>query len=167
MPHNRTRWIIRLATLLGVCMVAWDEGSAAEGDAATLRSIQVELPNQEHNAVKLSWPEIGCWFWTGQEFSPEGYKEFLDEAYKHSAIRLLTTSIRYPAEVTDPKVHDQIRAAAKYARTHDLGIVMDLDARMARKAFGQSIPMTCSNSCGLARPCWRIRESLRSRLRRR
>ena len=65
--------------------------------------LQVPLPNQEHNAIKMSWPEIGCWFWTGQEFTPEGYKEFLDEAYKHSAIRLLTTSIRYPGRGDGPE----------------------------------------------------------------
>ena len=136
---TRILGLSRFATIAAIGLTMITKEGTAE-DVAPLRSLQVPLPNQEHNAIKMSWPEIGCWFWTGQEFTPEGYKEFLDEAYKHSAIRLLTTSIRYPAEVTDPKVHDQIRAAAKYARTRDLGIVMDLDARIARKAFWAKYP---------------------------
>ena len=35
------------------------------------RSLEVELPNQEHNAIRTSWPAIGCWFWTAEEFQPE------------------------------------------------------------------------------------------------
>jgi hypothetical protein len=115
------------------------EFAAAEEPAAR-RSLQVELPGQEHNAIKTSWPAIGCWFWTAEEFQPEGYKRFLDLYEKHAAFRLLTTSIRYPVEVTDPKVHDQIKAAAQYARKHDMAIVMDLDVRLARQAFQNRYP---------------------------
>ena len=115
-------------------------GTSFTVDAAVRRSLQVELPGQEHNAVKTSWPGIGCWFWTAEEFQPEGYKRFLDLHAKHSAFRLLTTSIRHPVEVTDPKVHDQIKAAAEYARKHDMAIVMDLDVRLARRAFQDRYP---------------------------
>jgi hypothetical protein len=108
---------------------------SAAADQAALRSLRVELPGQELNLIKESWPSIGCWFWTTREFAPEGYKDFLDKAEKHSAFRLLTTSIRANVEVTDPKVHDQIKLAAEYARAHDMAVVMDLDVRLARKAF--------------------------------
>ena len=109
-------------------------------DSAPRRSLQVELTGQEQNAIKTSWPGIGCWFWSAEEFQPEGYKRFLDLHEKHSAFRLLTTSIRHPVEVTDPKVHDQIKAAAAYARRHDMALVMDLDVRLARGAFQHQYP---------------------------
>lgn len=99
------------------------------------RAIRVELPGQEHNAIKASWPSIGCWFWTGEEFQPGGYKRFIDLHAKHSPFTLVTTSLRHRGELTDPAVHDQIKAAAAYARDHGLEIVMDLDVRLAREAF--------------------------------
>ena len=113
--------------------------SAAAGQTP-IRSLRVELPGQERNAIKESWPGIGCWFWTAEEFQPEGYKRFLDLHAKHSGLGLLTTSIRHPVEVTDPKVHDQIKAAAAYARERGMGIVMDLDVRLARQAFMDKYP---------------------------
>jgi hypothetical protein len=113
---------------------------AEQSEAAPLRSLEVELPGQERNAIKTSWPAIGCWFWCDEEFRPDGYKRFLDLCAKHSAFRLLTTSIRHPVEVTDLKVHDQIKAAARYARQRGMAIVMDLDVRMARQAFMEKHP---------------------------
>ncbi len=92
------------------------------------------------NPVSASWPGIGCWFWTAEEFQPEGYKRFLDLHSRHSPFRLLTTSIRYPVEVTDSSVHDQIRRAAEYARQRGLALVMDLDVRLARQAFQEAHP---------------------------
>lgn len=83
---------------------------------------------------------VGCWFWSEDEFKPEGYKRFLDLHAEHAAYRLLTTSIRYPVEVTDSAVHDQIAAAAAYARDRGMGIAMDLDVRLAREAFYQRFP---------------------------
>ena len=86
-------------------------------------------------------PEVGCWFWTEREFEPGGYREFVDLVAAHAPYRLLTTSIRAPGvEVTDPAVHDQIKAAAEYARDRGLGIVMDLDVRLARVAFRERYP---------------------------
>lgn len=117
---------------LGLCMAAESQ--------EPLRSLRVELPNQYHNVIKTSWPGIGCWFWSEEEFKPEGYKRFLDLHEKHSGFGLLTTSIRYPVEVTDPKVHDQIKAAAEYARQRGMGVVMDLDVRLARQAFQDKHP---------------------------
>ena len=129
-----------------VCSAASAEGTnsvrlAGESEnVAPLRSLQVELSGQEHNAIKTSWPGIGCWFPMAEEFKPEGYKRFLDLHAKHSAFKLLTTSIRYPVEVTDPKVHAQFKAAAEYARSLGMGIVMELDAPFARPAFAEKYP---------------------------
>jgi hypothetical protein len=81
-------------------------------------------------------PQIGCWFWTEDEFRPEGWHSFLDMAAEHTAWTLLTTSVRMPKlEVTDPEVHTQIKTAAEYARQRGMGVVMDLDVRLARAAF--------------------------------
>ena len=95
---------------------------------------------QENNVIKNSWPEIGCWFWSAEEFGPNGYKRFLDLHEKKSGFKLLTTSVRHPVEVTDPKVHDQIKAAAEYALKRGMNIVMDLDVRLARQAFMDRYP---------------------------
>ncbi|MCX6873637.1 MAG: hypothetical protein NTW21_07490 [Verrucomicrobia bacterium] len=112
----------------------------AAPEPAALRSLQVALPGQEHNAIKNSWPGIGCWFWSAEEFQPDGYKRFLDLHAQHSGFGLLTTSIRHPVEVTDPKVHDQLKAAAMYARERGMGLVLDLDVRLARQAFMDKHP---------------------------
>jgi hypothetical protein len=113
--------------------------SAAE-DQPALRSLRVPLPGQEQNVIKESWPSIGCWFWTTRELAPDGYKDFLDKAEKDSGFGLLTTSIRADVQVTDAKVHDQIKLAAKYARARGLAMVMDLDVRLARRAFMEKYP---------------------------
>jgi hypothetical protein len=113
--------------------------SVSEG-RPQIRSLRVELPGQERNVIKESWPGIGCWFWTTRELAPDGYRDFIDKAEKHSAFGLLTTSIRANVEVTDPKVHDQIKLAAEYARAHDRAMVMDLDVRLARQAFQNEYP---------------------------
>ncbi len=86
-------------------------------------------------------PVLGCWFWQEREFEPDGYKEFLDLVYKHAPYDLLTTSVRTPIkEVTDPHVHEQIKAAALYAQERDIQLAFDLDLRLARFAFFQKYP---------------------------
>ena len=81
-------------------------------------------------------PTIGCWFWVEADFEPDGYKPFIEQVSLHSPFNFLTTSIRSPEkEVTDENVHDQIKAAANYAMSHDVPMIMDLDVRLARRAF--------------------------------
>lgn len=104
------------------------------------RRIQIELPDQENNILKFSQPGIGTWFWVEQEFKPEGYKSFIDLYAKHTNFGLLTTSIRHDRWVGDPAVHDQLKAAASYARANDMGIVFDLDVRLSREAFRDLYP---------------------------
>ena len=72
-------------------------------------------------------PVIGCWFWNSFDREPENFKPFIDQVAKHTSYNLLTTSIRIGSRyMTDPDVHDATKAAAAYARTHDIGIVLDL-----------------------------------------
>ena len=86
-------------------------------------------------------PVLGCWFWTEAEFRPGGYRDFLDKVAAHSSYDLLTTSIRAPLkEVTDDDVRAQIAEATAYARKLGLGVAMDLDVRLARKAFQTAYP---------------------------
>ena len=105
-----------------------------------LRSVQVELPGQGNNPTKTSWPGVGTWFWTGREFETDGYKPFIDLYARHTNLGLLMTSIRHPVWVDDPAVHAQVKAAASYARSHDMAMVMDLDVRLARRTFRERHP---------------------------
>ena len=133
-------WKLCLVLLLVIQSSCENQKGLNSGSNTVVRNVQVELPNQEQNAVKTSWPSIGCWFWTEEDFKPEGYKRFIDLHEKHSPFGLLTTSLRYPGELTDPAVHDQIRAASEYAKRKGMGIVMDLDLRLARGAFKERYP---------------------------
>jgi hypothetical protein len=136
--HHWIAWIGGLSVASLAFLPAGLAGADLAQDA--LRSVRVALPNQEHNVIQTSWPGIGLWAWAAEEFKPDGYKRFLDRYERHSGFGLLTTTIRYPVEVTDPKVHDQIKAAVAYARARGMGIVMDLDVRLARQAFQDRYP---------------------------
>jgi hypothetical protein len=121
-------------------VVSAADQTGGEDKDAPRRSLRVELPGQEHNIVKSSWPGIGCWFWTAADFQPDAYKRFIDLHERHSGYGLLTTSIRHHVEVTQPEVHDQIKRATEYARAHGMEVVMDLDVRLARLAFMDKYP---------------------------
>lgn len=105
-----------------------------------VRSVQVQLGNQDSNVIKTSWPSIGCWFWSKDEFEGEGYKTFIDLHEKHAPFKLLTTSLRYPGDLTDPAVHERIKAASLYAKDKGMALVMDLDIRLARDSFKAKYP---------------------------
>ncbi len=109
-------------------------GDVSQGGARALHPAERGIP------LHGPWPVVGCWFWGEAEFNPEGYQSFVDRHARHTAFQLLTTSIRYPVEVTDAAVHDQIKAAALYARANDMLIAMDLDVRLARQAFMDTYP---------------------------
>ncbi|MCF7972844.1 MAG: hypothetical protein K9N55_03415 [Phycisphaerae bacterium] len=123
--------------LLSLSLLILASVSEAKDD---LRSVRIELPDQESNPIKTSWPGVGTWFWTADTFDPDGYKPFIDLYAKHTNIRLLMTSIRHNVWVSEPAVHDQIKAAASYAQSKDMAIVMDLDARLSRQTFMEKYP---------------------------
>ncbi len=112
---------------VGLANVSWCE---SQSGAEVSNGAQDEIP-----------PVLGCWFWQEPEFEPDGYRPFLDMVCVHTPFTKLTTSLRVPhKEVTDPDVYDQIMAAATYARDHGTPLVMDLDVRLARRAFQQAYP---------------------------
>ncbi len=120
---------------------------AACSQKKAIRSLSVYLPNQENNMIKKSWPAITTWFWTAEEFKPEGYKRVIDRHYQHSKFDLLTVSIRYPMEkdryslsILDSSVHAQIKAAAEYAAERGIGLVFQLDEPFAREEFAKKYP---------------------------
>lgn len=126
LARDGCRWVcFGLAQLM-----AWGAVAAEASDA-------FRLPE---NVV----PEIGCWFWSEAEFRPDGFRPFLDLVGRHAGFRLLTTSLRVPRlEVTEPAVREQIGRAATYAAGYGLKLVMDLDVRLARRAFADAHPEEC------------------------
>ena len=104
------------------------------------RNIRMNLPNQLNNLIKTPQPGVGCWFWVEQEFKPEGYKPFIDLYARYTNFQLLTTSIRHDRWVGDPAVHNQVKEAASYARSNNMGIVFDLDIRHSRESFREKYP---------------------------
>lgn len=113
---------------------------AQQKEAQHLRYAEVQLPRQENNMIKTAWPSMACWFWMDKEFSPEGYKQFIDLYEKHSNVGIITASLRFPGELTDPDVYQKIKKAAEYSRSKGMGLVMDLDVRLAREKFKNSYP---------------------------
>src|SRR5690606_12710415 len=126
--------------LLLIAMAGCEHGGQIPKDRPIERSVQISLNHQDSNIIKTSWPSIGCWFWQKEEFTGDGYKRFIDLHEQYSPFKLLTTSLRYPGELTDPKVYGQIKAASLYARQKSMAIVMDLNIRLARDSFGARYP---------------------------
>lgn len=94
-----------------------------------------------HRLPPEAIPELGCWFWSETDFEPEGYREFVDLVATHSSYGYLTASLRVPRrELLDAEVHQQLKAAAVYARERGIEVVMDLDVRLARRAFQARYP---------------------------
>ncbi len=107
----------------------------------TVVAIQANDNENGHRPRNDVMPTLGCWFWVEAEFEPDGYQPFIDQVSLHSPYNFLTTSIRAPEkEVTDDDVHAQIKAAAIYAQKRGVPMVMDLDVRLARRAFKSKYP---------------------------
>ena len=86
-------------------------------------------------------PVLGCWFWIDKVLRPADFEPYLDKLGRHAPYNLLTTSFRIPErEITDADFHEQIKAAAAYALTRGMSLVVDLDVRLARRAFQQAYP---------------------------
>lgn len=95
----------------------------------------------QHTILNTSLPVIGAWFWGRNEFNPDGYKWFIDEADKHSCYNLLTTAIRVAGrDITDIDVHNQVARAVDYAKERGIGIALDLDPRLASRKFEALYP---------------------------
>ena len=123
----KQKWPVFLILLLGIVIVQFrHNGFAAPAS---------------HRVPAGVLPVLGCWFWQEPEFAPDGFRDFIDLVSVHAPYNLLTTSLRIPEkEVTDDDVVAQIDAAARYAEERGVPLVMDLDVRLARRAFAEAYP---------------------------
>ena len=86
-------------------------------------------------------PVQASWFWGEEEFSPDGYKTFIDTICLHSPFNLISASVRqFGRETTSDAVHKQMKLAAEYAAKKGISLVADLDVRTARRAFESQYP---------------------------
>lgn len=86
-------------------------------------------------------PELGMWALRDEDMSAGGFEAFLDMTGRHSAFGLLTTTLRVSKhELTWQETHTCIKDAAEYARKYGMQTAMDLDVRLARKAFMEAYP---------------------------
>lgn len=86
-------------------------------------------------------PVQACWFWSEDEFFPDGYKSFIDTISLHSPFNLISASVRqFGRETMSDAVHKQIKLAAEYAAEKGISLVADLDVRTARRAFESQYP---------------------------
>ena len=138
--YNCLRCLTAIAVVLLMALAGGKSNVQAQQSRHIERSVQIPLSLQDSNVIKTSWPSIGCWFWQKEEFTGDGYKRFIDLYEQCSSFKLLTTSLRYPGDLTDRKVYKQIKAASLYAREKGMAIVMDLDIRLARDSFRAKYP---------------------------
>ncbi len=86
-------------------------------------------------------PVLGCWFWRDEVFANGAYKEFIDQTVVHSPYDVLVQSTRaFEKEVTDNEVYQQIKLATEYAAEKGIRMTIDLDVRLARRAFEKKYP---------------------------
>lgn len=86
-------------------------------------------------------PEFGVWVWREDELLPDGYKNPIDQAAKHSPCNFLIPFLRFSHhEVVDEFVYTQVKLAAEYAAQQNVMLVPDLDVRSARRAFQSKYP---------------------------
>ena len=86
-------------------------------------------------------PALGCYFVHEEDLQAAHYQAYLDTVAAHAGFSLLTTSLRIPkGELTDDNIRDAIRGITEYAAKLNIGIVMDLDVRLAREAFQHAYP---------------------------
>lgn len=135
-----TKWLNVLVACNMLLVVAPSDLIAQQKEVKAFRYVKAQLPHQENNVIKTAWPSIACWFWMDKEFSSEGYKQFIDLYEQHSNVGLITASLRFPGELTDPAVYQKIKKAAEYSRSKGMGMVMDLDVRLAREKFKLTYP---------------------------
>ena len=103
-------------------------------ESAVFSETHVALPEDVY-------PVLGAWFWSQEEFLPEGYKTFIDQVVKHSCYNVLTTDIRLPGrDITDIDVYKQVKLATEYAKEKGIRIVLSMDPRTARRKFEEAYP---------------------------
>lgn len=88
------------------------------------------------------WPPVvGAWFWHDATLQPAARKTFLDAAAAHTPYTVLTTSVRTAREeMTGQVIHDQVAQALCDAEAAVMKMALDLDVRLARRAFRERYP---------------------------
>ena len=136
----------------GICQAYLDPGKYltlvnTTNDNSDILPKYQEVPQAQTSAKVLEYlpvhiqPVIGAWFWSENEFEPNGYKHFIDLANKHSCYDILSTAIRVPGrDITDIDVHNQVKLAVAYAKEKGIRIAFDLDPRLARRKFEAAYP---------------------------
>lgn len=95
----------------------------------------------ERHATTPPPPALACYFLHEPDLTPEGYRPFLEDAARLGHFTHLTTSLRLSTgELTDDYIHAAITDLSAYANSLGIGIVMDLDLRLAREAFQARYP---------------------------
>lgn len=90
-----------VACLFIACFTAIFSIGAQNNEAR--QNFESLFPDQDHGYISCGIPPvIGAWFWGEEQFEPGGYKEFIDDASKHSLYNLLTTGFRVRGrDITD------------------------------------------------------------------
>ena len=60
-------------------------------------SMALSQQENEGTAIRLPdhvMPVLSCWFWRGDEFIADGYKDFIDKTTRHSPYDVLVQSTR-------------------------------------------------------------------------
>ncbi len=120
---------MRTATLVPVLLSLWTSAASGGEDYRAYR-LPPNVP-----------PVMIAWFMRPEEFDAKGYEAGIDLFARHTGANLLATSIRsWGREVTEDDVYAQIKAMTAYAARHGIRIAMDLDVRLARRAFRRAYP---------------------------
>lgn len=108
----------------------------------TKQNFESLFPVQDHGYISYDIPPVmGAWFWGEEQFQPGGYKEFIEEASKHSPYNLLTIGFRVRGrDITDIDVHNQVKKAVEYANEKGIKIALELDPRIAVRKFEALYP---------------------------
>ncbi len=137
--RSTTFYYIGIFLLLTVLCVVPRQGSAQNTES--LRFLDPPAGNSLSTTLETV-PQLGCWFLsTAESFTEPGYKDFIDTIASTESFGLFSASTRYEVEVVDREFHDMMKNAANYAKEkYGVGILLDLDARLARKAFEKKRP---------------------------
>jgi hypothetical protein len=86
-------------------------------------------------------PALACYFVHEPDLDSAVHQAFLERTATGGRFTHLTTSLRLAqGELTDKPIHEAIRSIAERGAALGLGIVMDLDVRLARDAFQAAHP---------------------------
>jgi hypothetical protein len=115
------------------CLSLFSEKSLAQQESRESSKIQGQDKVIHHLPDNIP-PVIGAWFWDGKDF-----KSFLDQVYTNSCFNLLSTATR-GSDITDAKVHNQIKMAVTYAKELGIKMALEIDPRVVREKFEKMYP---------------------------